>query len=80
MGLQEMWKYPKVINIKTDGKKLYGINSMNSKNRSIILVSVRIQCPICHESYLNKYNLRQHLSGSHTDDEGIKYMKRHKLI
>ncbi len=53
---------------------------MNSKNRSIILVSVRIQCPICHESYLNKYNLRQHISGSHTDDQGIKYMKRHKLI
>ncbi len=49
---------------------------MNSRNRSIILTHIRLDCPFCDFYCYFKYNLRMHLSAYHTDREADIYIKK----
>lgn len=42
---------------------------MNSRNRSIILVNTKVPCPLCKEGFMNKPNMRIHLTNEHTNKE-----------
>jgi len=47
---------------------------MNSRNRSIVMATLKIKCPLCKELFYSKYNLRRHLGSDHTDTEGNHYI------
>lgn len=49
---------------------------MNARNRSIILVNVKYQCPLCPYYCYFKSTLRSHLARDHTDTEGEKYIAK----
>lgn len=49
---------------------------MNPKNRSIIMVNIKMMCPLCTEYFYFKVSLRKHLARDHTDTEGEKYIKK----
>tara|TARA_R100001530_G_scaffold129397_1_gene99695 strand:- start:711 stop:905 length:195 start_codon:yes stop_codon:yes gene_type:complete len=43
---------------------------------STLLISITMKCPLCKETFRNKFNVRKHLHKEHTESEAEKYLMK----